>query len=87
MMPPLYENAAMTTLIPPERLHPDTLNRILEEFVTRDGTDYGAEELSLDAKVARLRPQVMKGEVVIVFDESTETLGLCPRNELPPIHD
>lgn len=83
MMPPLHENAVMTTVIPPDRLHPDTLNRILEDFVTRDGTDYGADELAMAEKVARLRPQVLSGEVAIVFDEATETLGLCPRNELP----
>lgn len=69
-------------IIPPEQLSEDALQGVLEEYIGREGTDYGEEELTLEQKVARLRPQVMKGEVVIVFDEFLETLTLAPRSEM-----
>ncbi|MCB1699151.1 MAG: YheU family protein, partial [Halioglobus sp.] len=33
--------------VPVERLQPDVLQALLEEFASRDGTDYGERELSL----------------------------------------
>lgn len=68
-------------IIPPNQLNPDTLQSVLEEFISREGTDYGEHELSLEEKVARLRPQVMHGEVLIVFDEFLETLTLMRRED------
>jgi len=67
--------------IPPESLSADALQGVLEEYISREGTDYGEEELSLEAKVSRLRPQVMRGEVVIVFDEALDCVTLMTREE------
>jgi hypothetical protein len=36
--------------VPPDALSPEALRALVEEFVTRDGTDYGAVEPDLDAK-------------------------------------
>lgn len=68
-------------IIPPESLSEEALQGVLEEFISRDGTDYGEHELSLDAKVARLKPQVMRGEVLIVFDDTLERVTLMTREE------
>lgn len=71
-------------IIPPHDISPEALQGILEEFIGREGTDYGEQELTLEEKVARLRPQVMCGEVVIVYDEFFETLTLMRRED---VHD
>lgn len=68
-------------IIPPESLSAEALQGVLEEFISRDGTDYGESELSLEAKVNRLRPQVMRGEVLIVFDEVLEGVTLMTQEE------
>lgn len=68
-------------IIPPNQLSEDALQGVLEEFIGREGTDYGEQELTLDEKVARLRPQVARGEVLIVFDEFLETLTLMRRED------
>lgn len=68
-------------IIPPESLSEEALQGVLEEFISRDGTDYGELELSLEAKVARLKPQVVRGEVLIVFDETLECVTLMTREE------
>ncbi len=40
--------------VPPQRLQADILQALLEEFASRDGTDYGERELSLEQKVGSL---------------------------------
>ena len=62
--------------VPPGALSRETLRTLVEEFVTRDGTDYGAVERSLDAKVADVLRQLDRGEVRIVFDPDSETTTL-----------
>lgn len=64
--------------VPYDRLSADTLRALIEEFVTRDGTDYGAVERSLDDKVRDVRRQIERGEVIVVFDPETETVNLVP---------
>ena len=68
-------------IIPPESLSEEALQGVLEEFIGRDGTDYGDQELSLEAKVARLRPQVVRGDVLIVFDDALECVTLMTREQ------
>lgn len=53
--------------IPHTALAPATLRNLVEEFVTREGTDYGAE-YSLDAKVAQVLRQLEAGKALIVYD-------------------
>ena len=43
--------------IPPEKLEDETLTAVLQDYVNREGTDYGLQELSLYDKVRRLRRQ------------------------------
>jgi len=70
------DDAAGRVEVPHAQLAPDVLRRLVEEFVTRDGTDYGAVERSLDAKVADVLRQLDRGEVRIVFDPESETTTL-----------
>ena len=67
--------------VPPERLDPDVLQAVLEEFINREGTDYGIEERTLESKVAQLRTQLARGEVVICFDAETQSCSLLTRRE------
>lgn len=69
-------------IIPPGTLSPDVLEAILQEYINREGTDYGERELTLDEKVDILRPQVMRGEVLIVFDVATEQVSLKAKHDV-----
>ena len=64
--------------LPPEALAPATLRAVLEAFVLREGTDYGAVERSLDEKVADVRRQLARGEARLVFDPGTGSVTLVP---------
>lgn len=70
------------TTVPPEALSAAVLRALIEEFVTRDGTDYGESEKSLDAKVADVEQQLDAGEIAIVFDPETESVNLVTAREL-----
>lgn len=69
-------------LIPHELLDTETLQRLLEDFVTRDGTDNGYEA-SLEQRVERLRRQIERREVVIVFHPDTGDTSLAHRRDVP----
>jgi len=63
----------------------DALQGLLEEYVLREGTDYGWVELTLDEKVARAFQQLEKGEVHIVYDEISETCNVVLNQDLAAI--
>lgn len=63
-------------IIPPDELNTETLQALIEEFITREGTDYGDRELDLETKVGILKHQLSSGEVLIVFDAATESVNI-----------
>ncbi len=69
------------TQIPWEALDAETLNNLLREIVTRDGTDYGEHEISTDEKVAQVKRFLKEKKMVIVFDGNTESCGLMSAEE------
>ena len=67
--------------IPLDRLSPDILNAVIEEFILREGTDYGASETSMNSKIAQVRRQLNHGDVLITFDPVTENCTLLTRHQ------
>jgi uncharacterized protein YheU (UPF0270 family) len=63
-------------------LSPEALRALVEEFVTRDGTDYGDVERSVEEKIAQVTAQLVSGEASIVFDPETETVNIVVTREL-----
>ena len=62
--------------IPHRELSEEALRGVVESFVLREGTDYGAREYSLEEKIAEVMRQLDRGEAVIVFDPDTETVSI-----------
>jgi uncharacterized protein YheU (UPF0270 family) len=75
--------------IPHEALHPDTLRNLVEEYVTREGTDYGERLYSLDDKVAQVLQQLEQGKVILLYDPDSATCQLEVRERVPHhlLHD
>ena len=69
-------------LIPHHLLENDTLTRLIEDFVTRDGTDNG-DETPLDIRIARVRRALEKKQAVIVFDAESQQCQLALRDQVP----
>ena len=53
---------------------------IIEEFVTREGTEYGESEISLEMKCQEVRQQLRDGEAFITFDEELQTCSISSAN-------
>ena len=74
-------------MVPPQRLPADILQALLEEFASRDGTDYGAREFTLEQKVGKLHSQLQNGELQILYDADSEQWDLLPRDRAADLLD
>lgn len=59
-------------------LSDDALAGVIEDFVTREGTEYGVHEVSLADKVLAVKRQLVQGHAVIVFDPDTDSCSVQP---------
>jgi uncharacterized protein YheU (UPF0270 family) len=64
--------------IPVERINPDTLQKMIEEFVTREWADPADSGYTLEDKVAQVLRQLESHTAKVVFDLSTETWNIVP---------
>jgi uncharacterized protein YheU (UPF0270 family) len=62
--------------IPYEQLSPEALHGVIEEFVTRDGTDYGEREVLVETRIAQVMEKIKTRKAVIVFDHKSETCNI-----------
>tara|TARA_Y100000766_G_C18792186_1_gene548791 strand:+ start:775 stop:981 length:207 start_codon:yes stop_codon:yes gene_type:complete len=62
--------------IPYNQLSKHTLLAVIEEFISREGTDYGHKEYTLDEKVEKVKSQLVKGEIKLLFDSETSSCNL-----------
>ncbi len=69
-------------IIPYGRLSRTALQGLIEEFVTRDGTDSGYTKTSLEENVEMVKKQLQRGEAFIVYDEATQTANIVSKNYL-----
>ena len=69
-------------IIPHRLLSPDALRGVIEAFVTREGTDYGIQDVPLATKVFQVQQQLDAGTAVIVYDEDTDSCTMQPTDQL-----
>ena len=62
--------------VPVQYLSPELLRKVVEAFVLREGTDYGARERTLDDKVADVMRQLNDGSADIVYDPESESVDI-----------
>ena len=71
----------MPLIVPWKDIPADTLDNLIEEFVTRDGTDYGDYEIATSTKVEQVRQQLKQGDAFVVFDEATESVSVMGKEQ------
>ncbi|OOE97621.1 YheU family protein [Salinivibrio sp. IB643] len=69
-------------MVPWQSVPEETLTRLIEHFVLREGTDYGEREVSFAQKVADVRQQLQSGDAVIVYSELHETVDIRRKEAL-----
>lgn len=65
--------------VPFQRLGVEVLQALLEDYATRDGTDYGERERTTEEKVDRLQRQLGTGDLQILYDADSEQWDLVER--------
>lgn len=72
-------NGALPVEIPFERLEAETLRQVVEEFISREGTDYGERTYTLEEKIAQITNLLRIRKAVLVFDPTTESVNIVSR--------
>jgi hypothetical protein len=62
--------------VPYERINPATLRKMIQEFVTRDGADWGEAGCTLEDKVDQVLQQLKCKKVKVVFDLKSQTANI-----------
>lgn len=70
------------TRIPYTQLSQGALDGVIQDFISREGTDYGLQEYSLEQKTQQVMEQITAGEAVIVFDHDTQSVSILHKNQL-----
>lgn len=58
------------------KLERQTLVRVIEDIITREGTDYGSVEMSLGTKVEQVLRQLESKKARLMFEEETESCSI-----------
>lgn len=74
--PPEYEDSHWegVVAVPWQKLSPDALDGVLDEYVSREGTDYGDYSVDMAAKKQQVLKQLQQGVATLLFDLSS---GQC----------
>lgn len=65
--------------VPWEQLESDVLHKLVEEFVSREGTEYGEQEVVLNTKVKQVIEQLKAKKAAITFDPETQTTHIISK--------
>jgi uncharacterized protein YheU (UPF0270 family) len=69
-------------IIPYEKLSPEALRGLIEEFVSREGSDSGYTQKTLDENVEMVMKQLQRQEAFVVYDEATESANIVSKDSL-----
>jgi uncharacterized protein YheU (UPF0270 family) len=64
-------------VVPHTSLSAEALANLVDDFISREGTDYGEREHTAEEKRASVHRQLEKGKVLIVFDLESESVALA----------
>ena len=64
-----------------EQLSNDALMAIIEDFILREGTEYGTEDVSKAAKITQVKNQLEQGSAVLVYSELHESVNIMPSEQ------
>jgi uncharacterized protein len=62
--------------IPFEALSAEALDGVIDDYVNREGTDYGHRDFDLQQKRDAVRRQLASGRAAITYDPTTQTTSI-----------
>lgn len=70
-----------TVIVPMKDLSPQALDGIVENFILREGTDYGNQEVSFEKKKEQIIKQIEKNKVLILFETESSSIHLMNKTD------
>jgi uncharacterized protein YheU (UPF0270 family) len=70
------------TPIPFNQLSKVALDGVIEEFINREGTDYGMHEFTYEQKSEQVLSLIRSGDASIVFDHNSQTASILHKDQL-----
>jgi uncharacterized protein YheU (UPF0270 family) len=67
--------------IPVNKISHKALQGVIEEFISRDGTDYGEIEIPAETKFRHVKYKLETGSAVLIFDDESETTNIFLAND------
>lgn len=67
--------------IPYDKVSPEALKRLIEDFVSRDGIDPGHAQVDIEQKISAVMTQLKNGTAVLVFDSNSNSYNILAREE------
>jgi len=68
-------------IVPYNELNAETLSAIIKEFVLREGTEYGTEDITIEEKIEQVQQQLQSGSAILVYSELYETVNIIPADQ------
>ncbi|MRR16672.1 MAG: YheU family protein [Deltaproteobacteria bacterium] len=68
-------------IIPIKKLSARALRGVIEEFISREGTDYGAVEVAPETKFRQVWEKLAGSLAVLVYDDETETTNILMKDD------
>jgi len=66
--------------IPVAALSDEALLGVIDDYVNREGTDYGHRDFDLEQKRDAVRRQLASGRAVITYDPNTQTTTIVSKS-------
>jgi len=63
-------------IIPVNKLSNEALQGVIEEYISRNGTDYGEIDSSTETNFRQVKSKLQKGLAILVFDDEAETTNI-----------
>jgi uncharacterized protein YheU (UPF0270 family) len=60
-------------------INPETLRNMIEEFVSRDGADWGEAGGSMEDKIKKVLRQFESGKIKVVFDLTSQSANIVSK--------
>jgi len=64
--------------VPIDRINPETLRKMVEEFVTREWSDLSDSDCTFEDKIEQVLQQFRDHKIKVVFDLTSETCNIVP---------
>ncbi len=68
--------------VPLDRINPETLRKMVEEFVTREWSDLSDADCTFEEKIEHVIQQLKDNRIKVVFDLTSETCNIVPAENI-----